>query len=269
MKKRFNFKTATWILSGLVILQAIIILFLATSRPPQKKVQPKKVQPKKVVPLKGKIAIVIDDFGYNLNNLALLKKIKQPITVSVLPNLNYSRVVAERLHSLGFEVILHLPLEPKEKYRLEKDTILTSMREGKVKVIIDRALESVPFVKGVSNHMGSKATEDEKTMETILNELKKRRLYFLDSLVTGASAGRKLAGKIGLGFAQRDIFLDNEQDVGYIKQQLNKLKGKAERLGQAIGIGHDRKLTIQVLKEMIPELKKQGFKFVFVSDLVR
>lgn len=268
MKKRFNFKTATWILSGLVILQAMIILFLVSSRPGPKKVLPKKVLPKAVMPLKGKIAIVIDDFGYNLNNLELLKTIKGPLTVSVLPNLGYSQVVAEKLHALGFEVILHLPLEPKEKYRLEKDTILTGMKEEKIKGIINRALEGIPFVRGVSNHMGSRATEDEQTMGTVLKELKKRRLYFLDSLVTQASVGRSTSRKIGLGFAQRDIFLDNQQDAGYIKEQLNKLKARAERLGQAIGIGHDRKITIEVLKEVIPEFKKQGFKFVYVSDLV-
>jgi polysaccharide deacetylase 2 family uncharacterized protein YibQ len=269
VRRRFNFKTATWILSGLVILQALIIFLLATSRPQPKKALPKKALPKAVVPLKGKIAIVLDDFGYNLNNLALLKTIREPLTVSVLPNLGYSQVVAEKLNASGFEVILHLPLEPKEKYSLEKDTILTSMKEEKIKGIISQALKSIPFVRGVSNHMGSKATEDEKTMNIILSELKRRRLYFLDSLVTGASVGRSVSRKIGLGFARRDIFLDNEKDADYIKQQLDKLKARAERLGQAIGIGHDRKLTIEVLKEVIPKFKKLGFKFVYVSDLVR
>jgi polysaccharide deacetylase 2 family uncharacterized protein YibQ len=269
MKRRFNYKTSTWILLLLVVTQAIVIISLLRGPGPLKKVTPKKVPPKAVVTLKGQIAIVIDDFGYNLNNLELLKTIEQPITVSILPGLNYSRVMAENLNALGFEVILHLPLEPKERYRLEKDTILTGMDEETAKAIASRAIESIPFVKGASNHMGSKATEDEKTMGVIFKELKKRRLYFLDSLVTGKSVGRNLARKIGIAFAQRDIFLDNERDAGYIKQQFNKLKARAKRLGQAIGIGHDRRLTIEVLKEVIPEFKKQGFKFVYVSELAR
>jgi hypothetical protein len=264
VKRRFNYKTTAWILFFLVILQAIFIIFLLSPRP-----RPKKIPPQAVVPLKGKIAIVIDDFGYNTNNLARLKTIKQPLTVSVLPNLNYSKVVAENLHALGFEVILHLPLEPREKYRLEKDTILTSMDEETTRAIINRALDSIRFARGVSNHMGSRVTEDEKTMNIIFSELKKRRLYFLDSLVSGRSVCKSLAKRIGLFFARRDTFLDNEQESNYIKQQLYKLKARAENLGQAIGIGHDRKLTIEVLKEVIPELEKEGFRFVFVSDLVR
>ena len=238
MRRRSNFKTATWILSCLVIVQTVIIFLLAASRQQPNRQQPKKVLPKKtvhkaVVPSKGKIAIVLDDFGYNMNNLPLLKFIKEPLTVSILPNLAYSQTVAEKLSALGFEVILHLPLEPKEKYRLEKDTILISMKEQKIRGILSRALENVPFVKGVSNHMGSRATEDERTMSIILDELKKRKLYFLDSLVTGASVCSSLSKKIGVRFAQRNIFLDNEQDADYIKQQLDKLKNKAERLGQA------------------------------------
>jgi len=263
VKKRFNYKAAFWVLLSLVILQAIFLIFLVKPRP-----RPKKALPKAAVPLKGRIAIVIDDFGYNMNNLALLKTIKQPLTVSVLPNLSYSKAIAENLHGLGFEVILHLPLQPQEKDRLEKDTILTSMDEEAVKAIINRALESIHFARGVSNHMGSKATENEKTMNTIFNELKKRRLYFLDSLVSGKSVCRNLAKRIGLSFARRDIFLDNEQETNYTKQQLYKLKTRARDIGWAIGIGHDRRLTIEVLKEVLPELEREGFKFVFVSDLV-
>ncbi len=248
---------------SLVILQAIFLIFLVKPRP-----RPKKVPPKAAIRLKGRIAIVIDDFGYNMNNLALLKTIKRHLTVSVLPNLSYSKVIAEDLHGLGFEVILHLPLQPQEKYRLEKDTILTSMDEQAVKAIIDRALESIHFARGVSNHMGSKATENERTMNIIFNQLKKSRLYFLDSFVSSKSVCSDLAKRIGLSFARRDIFLDNEQEADYIKQQIYKLKKKAKDFGWAIGIGHDRRLTIEVLKEVIPELEREGFKFVFVSDLV-
>lgn len=269
MKKSFSYKTAFWVLLFLVIAEAVFIVSLLGSRAGSKKVRPKKIPPKAAVLIKGKIAIVIDDFGYNLNNLPLLKKIREPITVSVLPHLSYSRAMAENLNSLGFEVILHLPLEPKERYRLEKDTILTGMNEEAIKAITNRALDGTPFVKGTSNHMGSKATEDERTMSVVFKELKRRRLYFLDSLVTGKSVCRNVSKEVGVPFARRDIFLDNEPDSAYIKGQLNKLKLRAQRLGEAIGIGHDRKLTIEVLKEAIPEFKKQGFKFVYVSDLAR
>jgi hypothetical protein len=143
------------------------------------------------------------------------------------------------------------------------------MDEAKIKEIIDLDLSSIQFAKGVSNHMGSKATEDPKTMNIIFNELKNKHLYFLDSFVTGKSVGQELANKINIKFAKRDVFLDNVLDAKYIRQQIYQLKIKARQKGEAIGIGHDRKITLEILKEVMPELEKEGYKFVFVSELVK
>lgn len=261
MKRYRGYKIAIGILSILVIIESILLIHLCITRL-------KKV-PKIAPPISGKIAIVIDDWGYNLNNLHILKEIQYPLTVSVLPNLSYSKAVAKELHKMGFEVILHLPLEPHEKSRLEENTIMTSMDETAIKNIIRQDLLNVSFASGVSNHMGSKATEDLRTMEIIFKELKKRRLYFLDSLVTSESSCFDLANRMQLNFARRDVFLDNEEEPEYIKGQVEELKIKAGVYGQAIGIGHDRKATLEVLKKAMPELEKEGYKFVFVSELVR
>ena len=258
MKKDLGYKIAIGVLAIIIILEWVFII-----------TRPKIVPPRIPVAVKGKIAIVIDDWGYNLNNLHMLGQIKEPLTCSVLPNLIYSRRVAEELHSRGFQIILHLPMEPHEKYKLEKDTILTSMDEATIRDIVDRDLASIVYAKGVSNHMGSRATEDTRTMEIVFKELKKRRLYFLDSLVSAESICFELAHKMGLGFAKRGVFLDNEEEPRYIRQQLYKLKLKAKIYGHAIGIGHDRKITLEVLKETMPELEKEGYKFVFLSELVK
>lgn len=218
---------------------------------------------------KGNIAIVIDDWGYNLNNVKTLDRIHVPLTCSVLPNLGYSQAVIDELHGRGLETILHLPMEPHEKFRLEKDTVLVSMDESQIQEIVERDIGSLILIKGVSNHMGSLATEDERTMAVIFSVLKKRGLYFLDSVVTPQSVCEGLAKKWGLLFAKRDIFLDNVEDPAYIKRQVSKLKMKASSYGQAIGIGHDRQLTLEVLAEVIPELKKEGYRFVFVSELAK
>ncbi|MBU1727617.1 MAG: divergent polysaccharide deacetylase family protein [Candidatus Omnitrophica bacterium] len=228
-------------------------------------------QPKKPAPLKAKarIAIVIDDWGYNTNSLKIAGEIGYPITASVLPNLNSSKNVAEELHKRGFEIILHLPMAPRAKIPLEKNTILPSMDIKTIKTIISQDLSGIPHVKGVSNHMGSKITEDSQIIEIIFNDLKKRNIYFLDSYVTANSICSGSAVKIGLPFARRDVFLDNTGDSLYIKGQLNKLKRIASQKGSAIGIGHDRPVTLKVLKEEMPKMEEEGYKFVFVSELVK
>lgn len=259
MQRYRGYKIAIWVLVLVIIAQWIFIIALT---------RPKKI-PKVPVPIKGKIAIVIDDWGYNLNNLDILDDIKYPLTIAVLPNLTYSQTIAKELHKKGLEIILHLPMEPHEKFRLEENTITTFMDASTIRDILSQDLANISYAKGVSNHMGSKATEDAKTMEVIFRELKKRHLYFLDSLVSSESICQDISYKMHLGFAKRDVFLDNQEEAEYIKEQLNKLKMKAFTQGQAIGIGHDKKITLEVLKEVMPTMEKEGYKFVFVSDLIK
>lgn len=254
---------AILILSTLVIVEGIFIIRLMAPKP-ERKIS--KIRPQAV---KGVIAIVLDDWGYNLNNLFLLRQIRSRLTVSVLPSLGYSKRIAQEAHSLGFEVILHLPMEPEEKIRLEQNTIMTSMDDKAIKNILLYDLNNVFYAKGLNNHMGSKATKNSQTMSVIFDELKKRELYFLDSYVTSESVCFGLARKKNIGFAKRDIFLDNTENPEYIIGQINKLKMKAKVCGQAIGIGHARRVTLEVLRDVMPLLEKEGYKFVFVSDLAR
>ena len=267
MKKNDSHKVTIWILCIIIIIQWLYIIATRPKKEEVAVVVPPK--PPKQAVIKGRIAIVLDDWGYNMNNMAILRQIRHPLTLSVLPNLPYSGEAARQAEALGFEVILHLPMEPYEKFRLERSTILSSMDEAKITDILLKDLTDIKYAKGVSNHMGSKATGDNKVMAVIFTELKKRRLYFLDSFVSTKTIGPKLAKQLGVPFAKRDVFLDNKPDYGYIKGQLYKLKIKAKNYGQAIGIGHDREHTLEVLRDLMPEIEKEGFKFVVVSDLIR
>lgn len=250
----------------LIIIQFILIVYLLP-----KKRMPRIIKPPKpvAVAIKGKIAIVLDDWGYNLNNAQELYGIKQRLTIAILPQLPFSRELAQDARTKGREIILHLPLEPYEHNGLEQNTIMTGMDEKQIAAIMESSLKDVLYAKGINNHMGSKATEDYKTMEIILRQIKQKRLYFLDSFTSPNSICREVAGRIGARYIRRDVFLDNREDEEYIRKQLNKLKNKAAKLGAAIGIGHDRKVTLRVLKEELPKIEQEGFRFVFVSELVK
>ncbi len=266
MQKIKKYKIAVLVLGAVVALEAMYIGFLLSR--PMKKIIKIQARPSLVTKAKGRICIVLDDWGYTLSNMHFLDEIKRPLTLSVLPNLAYSKTVARDASLKGYEVILHLPMQPHEKYNLEKNTILISMGEHTIKRILDQDLENLGFAKGVSNHMGSLATENSRVMSVILAHLRKRKLYYLDSFVSQKSVCHDLAAKISEPCLKRDVFLDNKADPLYIRGQLEELKNKAGAHGQAIGIGHDRKLTLEVLKQMIPEIEKEGYRFVFASELI-
>lgn len=219
---------------------------------------------------KAKVAIVLDDWGYNVKNLADVLSIDAPLTLAILPNLRYSTTIAKKANENNFEVILHMPMEPKtNKIRLEKSTLYTTMNEDEIKAVLAKALKSVPYASGISNHEGSKATEDERTMRAVFGELKKQKLYFLDSLVTNESVCESLSRETGVKFTQRSIFLDNDDDPAYIKKQFEQLINVAVKTGDAIGVGHDKANTIAVLKEMLPKFEENSVQLVYVSGLAR
>ena len=68
--------------------------------------------------------------------------------------------------------------------------------------------------------------------------------------------------------ASRNVFLDNDDDEEKIAQQLMKLVKKSKENSFAIGIGHVKPKTLNVLKTHIPKLQKEGFKFEFVSKML-
>ncbi|MDD4878900.1 MAG: divergent polysaccharide deacetylase family protein [Candidatus Omnitrophica bacterium] len=231
-----------------------------------RRVTPKPAPPK---PKRPKLAIVLDDWGYNTKNLEALLQIDEPLTVSVLPDLPYSTLIAQKAKERGFEVILHMPMEPKAKMKLELMTLRTDMSENEIQAGLSKALLTVPGAAGVNNHEGSKATEDRRFMKIVFGELKKNNMFFLDSLVTNYSACEQTAKTAGVRFVKRSVFLDNESDPAYIKKQLESAMALALKNGSAVAIGHDRPNTIAVLKEAIPLIESKGIEMTYVSELAR
>ncbi len=217
-----------------------------------------------------KIGIVIDDFGYNTNNIEKFLDIGRPITLAVLPDRRYSVKVAEIAHSRGYETILHLPLEPKgELVREEPGTIGSAMSDKEITSRLKEELASVPYIDGVSNHMGSKGTEDRRIMLLVFNELKNKKLFFFDSLTSANSVCGDIAKSSGVKYARRDVFLDISGAAADVEKRLLETRRLAFRKGYAIAIGHDKADTAAALAKLMPAMAAEGVEFVYISDLVK
>ena len=134
--------------------------------------------------------------------------------------------------------------------------------------MLEQEIAEIPGLKGVSNHQGSKATEDKATMSIVIGDLKKRGLYFFDSLCTSKSVCREVAKSAGVAYAKRDMFLDDINSPESIEKEILSLRKLAYKKGSAIAICHDRKTTIFVLRKMMPLLADDGIVFVKLSDMV-
>ena len=221
---------------------------------------------------KARVAIIIDDLGMGGKVTRELLAIDRPLNFSILPFLPRSKETAIKAKKKGFLIMLHLPMEPKGYPARDKDpgkgAILMNTPRKEIAKIIAQDLSNIPYVQGANNHTGSRLTEDEEMMNLILKELKKKNLFFVDSKTSDESVAYKEARRLGLRCVERDVFLDNEINLDYIKGQIHLLARIALNEGQAIGIGHAHSLTARAIRESIPELKNQGIEFVLVSELL-
>jgi polysaccharide deacetylase 2 family uncharacterized protein YibQ len=217
------------------------------------------------------VAIVIDDLGKDYKAFKKLLALNIPITYSILPFHKYSSRMANEAHKKNGEVILHLPLEPwnSSNHTINHGTLLTSMKKDQILSQLERNIDAIPHITGVGNHMGSLFTENRDKMEIMLQKLKEKGLYFLDSRTTKKTVGYALAREMGMKAAERDLFIDNSKEPLLIDKQLKKLPFLVKQNGgHAIAIGHPHYATIDGIERNIPFLKEQGIKIVPLSQLV-
>jgi len=209
---------------------------------------------------KPRVALIIDDVGWNREIVGEIEKINQPFTLAILPKAQYSREIFDTLKkNLVFDTIIHIPLEPElPAQSFDKGLLRTDMDIGEIRKEFESDIEYYyPHVKGINNHMGSRFTADEEKMRILLEEVKRRNLFFVDSVTSTKSCGYTLAKEMGVKTARRNVFIDNQPDHQYIEKQIWELVENARKEGSAIGIGHARKDTVEVLKKVMPLLTEE------------
>ena len=63
--------------------------------------------------------------------------------------------------------------------------------------------------------------------------------------------------------------LGDSNDPEDIERQFQRMVEIAKKRGQAVAIGHPRPATLNVLRERLPGLEKQGIELVRISELVK
>ena len=219
---------------------------------------------------RGRVAIIMDDLGRSLPQARRLLAIEQPVTLAILPGEPHAAAVANAAHAAGREVMLHVPMEPQGYPVVDPgdDALLLSQGEGKWHEAISAQLAQVPHAVGVNNHMGSRFTEDERGMGVVMEVLRGRGLFFVDSLTSNHSVAGSAGSQAGVPVLRRDVFLDNVAEVRAIVREIERLAEKARRNGSALGICHPYPETFAALQQELPRLAREGVEFVRVGELV-
>jgi polysaccharide deacetylase 2 family uncharacterized protein YibQ len=240
----------------------------ADEKPAQKAESPKPTESptdKKAAAPDGqrpRVAIIVDDIGQHKEPIDRLLELKGPITFAT-----------EKAHARGWDVILHLPMEPMESSGYTgqdagEDALLVGQSKEAILARLDTNLSSFPYIEGVNNHMGSKFMENDELMELVLERINSKGLYFVDSMTTAKSVGYEKAAGLGMKTVKRDVFLDlSSKGPDYVKSQLKKLVEISGKKGAAVGICHPYDATIEALTEYMPVLEGE-IELSNASDVV-
>lgn len=217
----------------------------------------------------ARIAIIVDDAGYGGPTTDAVLALDPMLTIAVLPHAPASAETARRAAELGFEVLLHMPMDSGNSAGAFPGSIDGHMTREEIAAATESALEQTPGAVGVNNHAGSKFTTNEAALRAFFGILKEKSLFFVDSRTTADTKGVEVGAAMGLPVIERNVFLDNRQDADYIRGQFEALFDVARKHGYAVGICHFREVSVAVLGEMLPKIKNDNeFALTHVSELL-
>jgi len=219
---------------------------------------------------KPKVAIIIDDFGNGQKGTDEMFQMPVKITAAIMPFLPTSHRDAELAHKRGYDVIVHMPMEPKtgKASWLGPGAITTDLSDSEVRKKVEAAIDDIPYAIGMNNHMGSKITGDERIMAIVLAVCKERGLFFVDSKTNYRSVAGSVATHKGMPPVNNHIFLDDTHTTNHISKQLREVELWATQKRYCVTIGHVGKITAETLRNRIPQMQG-SVEFVGISDLVK
>lgn len=222
-----------------------------------------------VAPIKGNICLVIDDFGFSLNkDVKGFFELNKNITLAIIPGAPYTQIIGEYADSLGFETIIHMPMESyKQDSSLYSYELNEQLNASLVEEKINSAFKEVPNALGLNNHQGSKATGSLQLMKDVARSLKKIDKFFLDSFTNPESRAYITMRRYGVPTQLRQVFLDHDESK--IKSNLDSLVSLSHTMPIAVGIGHVKPTTLKILEEEIPRLELEGYNFIRLSNAVQ
>jgi len=218
-----------------------------------------------------RIAIIIDDMGYQLDAGRRAIELPGPISFSFLPGSPRAHILAVQAFENGKEVLLHLPLQAKPNDEIQEPLgIVLDMNRREFGDTFEQAFLSVPHAIGVNGHRGSMLTRHPGHMKWLMEEIRSREnLFFVDSFTTHESVAVQIAGETGVEARKRDVFLDPDREPETVAREFERMKRLADKRGSVVAIGHPYAATLALLERELPKLADDGYELVTISELVR
>lgn len=231
-----------------------------------------KALPSEVLPNAARtnhgLALILDDVGYNIDNLKRVLALSVPVAISVLPEGPFAEQSAKLAHQAGQIVMLHLPMQPIDpSLQMSESFLLDDMSEEALRDTFNRDVDRVPFVEGVNNHMGSKLTQLEAPMRQVMQLCREKGLFFVDSKTSSRSVAARMAKDMGINWASRRFFLDHIMSLEAMSHEWERARACVKQEHRCIIIAHPRAASVAFLENNLT--KEDAANMVSIKQLLR
>lgn len=207
------------------------------------------------------LAIIIDDISFP-QHLRYVDMVDMSLNLSFLPPTSGHKE-SHLLASDYNQYMVHLPLSAISYHASEEGTLhdTSSYEDIDNKIKLIRSL--FPKAKYINNHTGSKFTSSLVAMVNLATALNKYNFIFVDSVTTGKTQAKNA---FSYEVLSRDVFLDNKDNIEYIKGQIRQAVSESIKNGHAIAIGHPRYKTLKAIQEMSGYIQERT-RVVYIDEI--
>jgi polysaccharide deacetylase 2 family uncharacterized protein YibQ len=204
-----------------------------------------------------RLAIVVEDNGYDTTRDAEWLKFPEKITVAVIPFGPSSRRLAKAAHERGFGVLINVPMEPLSPIsdRTDGFRLRRGMSRKEMAALLDRMSKENTWA-------------DPESMATFAALLKSRGLFFLDNMTTSRSVAVQSAREAGIPVVRRDVFFDTDMEPEEMRLQWKRALSIAKKKGEAVLVCHGRKESLRAILDLVADLDGEGVRAVTLDELI-
>lgn len=215
-----------------------------------------------------KIALLITNLGLNRRSTELALTLPAECALGFLPYTKTLKPLLHKAQSNGHEVYIYLPLQTaKDAENPGKYALTTDLAPEEVTIRLNVILNAQSKFDGVYSSYKETFTDNIQASSVVFDQIEDRNLLFV--------MGKGKAGKVAKHFQTHgkmivpaDLILDEEADRKAINAKLEALANLAEKNGVAVGYSQGFTLTIEVIRDWLPLIKKRGIVVVPISTIL-
>ncbi len=212
-----------------------------------------------------KIVLILGGMGLNekLTRKAI-SDLPATVTFAFAPYGNNLQAQVDKARDEGHEVFLQLPLEP-VGFPATNPGPKTLLADADGATNLDALywhLSRFSGYAGVINYMGGRFLSAPNAVKSLLVEIKRRGLTFIEDGSLPMSATDQVATTLNMPVRHGTVQIDQNPDAASITAALEDLEKQASGGGIAIGTGSGLEITVQAVRDWARDAASRGIEII-------